>query len=1552
MDANVVSSSKIVKTTSTENKENVSITTATTYSVATLISKSSLENKGVSAHNPYGTILSSLNHNNTNTSLNMNDSIDFKSDAYEKQINKLTNENKSLRKRVKNLTELARDKEEQLLSAFSEDKRKNQENIQIEHASQLQSYYECFLQIGKENDLLKSRVDQMKNKISEQQKLIDELNSKLETQVSLEHDTKLINDISSPDHDNDRDHEHESVKNEELNKDSMKHIDEELTNLNKSIKLFIEDSKQRKMSIAQPIESASSSMDLNDLLLKQQRIDELELDKETLNKKLTSIESSLQRWIFRACDYKSDLTKSNEKLVDLESRFAELHADWLQLKDANDSKLVELQATLALNVSQLEEMKKELTAKCDEASVLKESLREKSESLAQWESRALAKAKLIDAHTQTGLLMTNKSSGLVAQTAAKLSQLISNDDFRPTVQPATGSIESIKLESITNELNQLKSKLDSVTMERNLFKSKTEEMSRQIEKFNSNNNKVSTKVVEAKAKMNETKSTQTHTSKPPPPPIPPPVESHTNNIINSNNNNNNNNLASEVEQLKTKIETLKKEMDFVKLKSNKDHQDWTNKLDERVEEINKLEQLLKNEKTLTLTLNKKITDLNEKVVKMAEDMEEVKRSYEARIAQSNQDNKIEKEISGTIIQQQKKLLDFMQIKLGGGAFSGFVAESTNSGGNHQPNSEPSTGHNLISLLNKKFKSSNNNNNNANPLLANLQKTTNQQYLSKSSQNNKVVQPPKQKLSEIEAELNSNYVTYSELNKKNQKTNEIEFKVQVEITHSDNKNAIQSSKTKPATTVAPLSQKKQIHVFITGLNTCPTYCHVCQQLIQLIAFASKCQLCSFTCHSTCSSSSQSSHSSKSKSFKQTNQANLYDPLKYCHINYLTNGIEYNSYINRVINYTSNKQTFGNGGEKKGNNFLLGDYLYINVDNKWKRLWLSLRLDQPQLDLYQTKSNHKPFDTINLLNDRVQIETNIKQIKKLLSTSEKSSSSSREQSVINLNPHQSDEDNIYEELNENTAYNQSINFEQSSLIILLHSTKLCLQIGFTSFNKKNIWYDALQSSILLAQSTGQLQTKRSHTTLNPNQPDQTNQFKCFDINKVLKPFLELCDTIVNSYCFINENLIALACDDGLYALNSFVNSNNRNNQQENMSSNISLVKIDSIESAHKLYYQVEFGKLCFIGRKTRQFLSIDIQELNESLINGDFNYTNKSMDGGTSGSECELDDDEAKSIRVKLETINDIDRCHLFECAVNQNGVWYLAVATPESIFVLFFNKISNKYTMVQSIPTNADSPCLCIKFRMNDCINQLIYGSGKEFYKMDLAYLQSSLMIDSQMKKNINEELSIQHANHQNQQPIAVGVIRNASNEKQEAVLLCYEEYGVFLIYNSTAMAWQQPFNNGSGASGANSSKKSSFTSLASNNNYIRWPRGNSLTPLQIEFDISYLYLFYNDSIVVYNILFENESLLVKKLGITFVYKPRYLSTFHTANTNCLIISNRRPLESGADTSATSNNYSDNQSEYNEYEEFDGGIKSSRLNNPVMQDLNNKICLSYFSPDSD
>jgi hypothetical protein len=131
-------------TSNTENKENATTTTTISCGSAKMISSSSGRRDSLNnlSLNSYG-ILATLNGNNaanvTSTSLNMNDSFDqdkLKFDVYEKQIQKLAYENQQLRKRVKNLKELARSKEEQLIENFQtacEDKVKNEEKNQIEY---------------------------------------------------------------------------------------------------------------------------------------------------------------------------------------------------------------------------------------------------------------------------------------------------------------------------------------------------------------------------------------------------------------------------------------------------------------------------------------------------------------------------------------------------------------------------------------------------------------------------------------------------------------------------------------------------------------------------------------------------------------------------------------------------------------------------------------------------------------------------------------------------------------------------------------------------------------------------------------------------------------------------------------------------------------------------------------------------------------------------------------------------------------------------------------------------------------------------------------------------------------------------------------------------------------------------------------------------------------------------------------------------------------------------------------------------------------------------
>ena len=286
-------------------------------------------------------------------------------------------------------------------------------------------------------------------------------------------------------------------------------------------------------------------------------------------------------------------------------------------------------------------------------------------------------------------------------------------------------------------------------------------------------------------------------------------------------------------------------------------------------------------------------------------------------------------------------------------------------------------------------------------------------------------------------------------------------------------------------------------------------------------------------------------------------------------------------------------------------------------------------------------------------------------------------------------------------------------------------------------------------------------------------------------------------------------------------------------------------------------------------------------------------------------------------------------------------------------------------MVKTIQTANDSPCICLKFTTTPNINQLIYGCGKEFYKMDMTYLQSSSVLDAINSKKQQQHVMDFEISSTNQQPIAVCAI-DTSNKNAQAILLCYEEYGLFLVYNFNTQTWQHPIVKQTTKSGSSSSitnpnnnlsTPTTTTNAITNSPYLKWPRGNGLTPLQVEYDSSYLYLFYNDSIVTYSVTFENEQFCVKKCGIAFVYKPKFLSTSHTTNINYLVISNRRPLEIIQQTGNNSpmlSGISGEECANNNDEEDDNDearSSSTKVNQNLEHDLNDKICLSYFSPDT-
>lgn len=648
------------------------------------------------------------------------------------------------------------------------------------YSAQLESYYECFLQIEKENNILKQKIEQMKLKLNSYQNQDQVSKHDLE---KTEHSEEVC----------------EKVDSEEVNKLSMKHVDEEMTNLNQSVSDFIKEKQNEKEK--EP--KSDKELNSDEIKLKIQRIDELELEKDALNKKLNNIESSLARWIFRACDYKSDVTKSNEKCQSLESKISDMNQELNEVKEKHRDEVESLQSKLNDYVSKIDELNLKLSSKEKEISEVNKKLNDYQEIANSKRNLDVAIQTEIEATSSvsnTKLPNSNSKTGLVAQAAAKLNQmLVKNGEANQTEESST---------KISNEIFNLKAKIDSLILERNSFKIKNEELTRELnEKLDSipvNNKTAPTH--QPKSEVNMSTQTDSHklTSN------QTQTESNSNikskiNILETNN-------QSCIEgQLKNKIDQMKKDLDSLKLKATKDQSEFTTALEDKSSEIARLEQVIKNNKISISNLSKEIEELNEKLNKQLEENESLKRTYESKFENFNSNLKVEKQISDTIIQQQKKLLDYLQMKLNG--------ENPNSG--TESTSSESNGHsNIINLLHKKFNKTSNQNN---PLLANLQKTTNQQFINKQQElikQSKEIVTTTKKMTEIETELNSNYEAYSILKSKN-KVDEQAISLKSEST-----NAV-ANKAQPAAVINRLnsnckSTKKQIHVFITGLNTSPTY----------------------------------------------------------------------------------------------------------------------------------------------------------------------------------------------------------------------------------------------------------------------------------------------------------------------------------------------------------------------------------------------------------------------------------------------------------------------------------------------------------------------------------------------------------------------------------------------------------------------------------------------------------------------------------------------------------------------------------------------------------
>jgi hypothetical protein len=117
-------------------------------------------------------------------------------------------------------------------------------------------------------------------------------------------------------------------RSETIKRESIQVVDAELKDVDKSVQLQQEQQKvMMNVEITSTTTTTTAKEDNNEtqsqetveMLINEQkelksRVSELELEIDTMSKKNSSLEASLARWIFRACDYKAEIDEDSKNL--------------------------------------------------------------------------------------------------------------------------------------------------------------------------------------------------------------------------------------------------------------------------------------------------------------------------------------------------------------------------------------------------------------------------------------------------------------------------------------------------------------------------------------------------------------------------------------------------------------------------------------------------------------------------------------------------------------------------------------------------------------------------------------------------------------------------------------------------------------------------------------------------------------------------------------------------------------------------------------------------------------------------------------------------------------------------------------------------------------------------------------------------------------------------------------------------------------------------------------------------------------------------------------
>jgi len=355
-------------------------------------------------------------------------------------------------------------------------------------STELDTYYECFLQIESEKNCFKVKYEDLQQQYEELRERLESLEAVSQSEECEEPAKPKETQSKFPPID------------EEVEKISNQHIDQELLYVEElATETFNKEKRRSQMLLnSKPAIDPAVLVDYkSENATLQRQVEELEVEKKMLETKNTNIEASLARWIFRACNDNTECTKLKEKITEIEKEKEALVTDMQQLRTDRDNSLKLFKLNQA-NLDSTKQILAEANAQLEKTSVVNSALELKNmelmDRLAVLENRntcdVTVQTECVDtasAYSQTEAAVTSSSklndlasssssTGHVANIAAKFNGRVAN--ATSPVSAGSGCVD-IDTAGLQNELKSVRHKNDHLILEKHALKSRNDELAQE-----------------------------------------------------------------------------------------------------------------------------------------------------------------------------------------------------------------------------------------------------------------------------------------------------------------------------------------------------------------------------------------------------------------------------------------------------------------------------------------------------------------------------------------------------------------------------------------------------------------------------------------------------------------------------------------------------------------------------------------------------------------------------------------------------------------------------------------------------------------------------------------------------------------------------------------------------------------------------------------------------------------------------------------------------------------------------------------------------------------